>query len=80
MGCVQANTYLLATCYFRAGQPFRACRVLRGANSPASRYLLALTCMQLPDKLAEAEHALDPQRDGKDVRVLLDPKEKWRTT
>ena len=36
--------------------------------SPASRYLLALTCMQLPDKLPEAERALDPQRDGKDVR------------
>ena len=64
----QANTHLLATCYFQAGQPFRAYRLLRNAASPASRYLLALTCMQLPDKLPEAERALDPQRDGKDVR------------
>ncbi len=64
----QANTHLLATCYYRAGQPFRAYRVLQKTTFPASRYLLALACMQLPDKLPEAERVLDPGRNGKDVR------------
>ena len=58
----------MSLCGCRAGQPFRAYRVLQKTTFPASRYLLALTCMQLPDKLPEAERALDPQRNGKDVR------------
>ena len=69
-GCVQANTYLLATCYYRAGQPYRAYQQLQGEPGAASRYLLALACMQLPEKLAEAEQALNPTRDAADVRPL----------
>ena len=64
---LQANSYLLATCYFRAGQPYRAYQELQGARCAPSRYLLALTCMQLPDKLPEAERALLPQRDNVEV-------------
>ncbi|GAQ84112.1 DNA-binding cell division cycle control protein [Klebsormidium nitens] len=53
----EANKQLLASCYFRANQAFRAFYVLQGLKSPESRYLYALCCFQL-GKLPEAEAAL----------------------
>jgi len=51
------NTYLLATCYHRFGQPHRARAVLRGQTSDRCLYLLALCCYAL-NRLPEAERAL----------------------
>ncbi|KAK3246551.1 Cell division cycle protein 27 [Cymbomonas tetramitiformis] len=53
----EENAFLLATCYLRNNQEYRAYHVLKGATAPQSRYLFALCCSKL-GKLSEAEHAL----------------------
>ncbi|KAK9823416.1 hypothetical protein WJX72_002594 [[Myrmecia] bisecta] len=62
----EANTHLLATCYYRSDQAYRGYHLLLGASSPQSRYLLALCCMQM-GKMTEAEHALYPDQDSSAV-------------
>jgi len=61
----EANAHLLATCYFRAGQAYRAYAVLKRCTSAQCRYLLALCCHSL-GKLAEAERALQPEAPTKE--------------
>ncbi|KAK9825199.1 hypothetical protein WJX81_006564 [Elliptochloris bilobata] len=63
-----ANVHLLATCYFRSDQAFRAYHLLQsGARDADSRYLLAQCCLQL-GKLPEAEQALSAEHtDGSGV-------------
>ena len=63
---LQVNIFLLATCYHRASQTYRAYHVLRGLVGEQSRYLFALCCMQL-GKLTEAEAALMPDNDASRV-------------
>eukprot|EP00887_Chlorella_sp_A99_P004840 scaffold4.g4840.t1 len=63
----EANVFLLATCYHRAGQGYRAYRLLRGMAGEQSRYLFALACLQL-GKLTEAEAALLPDNDASKAR------------
>lgn len=53
----EANIYLLATCYARAGQRSRAIAVLAGARRAENRYLLASCCLE-QGRLTEAEDAL----------------------
>ncbi|XP_061701702.1 cell division cycle protein 27 homolog isoform X2 [Syngnathoides biaculeatus] len=51
--------YLLATCYYRSGKPYKAYRLLKAHSSstPQVRFLLAKCCVEL-SKLAEAEQVL----------------------
>lgn len=63
----QANLFLLATCYHRANQSYRAYHLLKGMPGEQSRYLFALCAMQL-GKLTEAESALLPDNDAMRVR------------
>ncbi|CAH0477381.1 unnamed protein product [Peronospora belbahrii] len=53
----EANTLLLATCYYRDGKTARAAAVLCGTTRPENRYLLACCCFQ-QGQLVEAENAL----------------------
>jgi anaphase-promoting complex subunit 3 len=57
------NLHLLATCYYRGGNPNRAIAVLEGARAPENRYLLAICCFQ-KNKLVEAENALVGGENG----------------
>ncbi|PRW57027.1 CDC27 family isoform 1 [Chlorella sorokiniana] len=59
----EANLLLLATCYHRANQSYRAYHLLKGLPGEQSRYLFALCAMQL-GKLTEAESALLPDNDA----------------
>lgn len=65
----QANFFLLATCYHRANQSYRAYHLLRGLAGEQSRYLFALCAMQL-GKLTEAETALLPDNDASRVGMM----------
>ncbi|XP_061555824.1 cell division cycle protein 27 homolog isoform X1 [Phycodurus eques] len=51
--------YLLATCYYRSGKPYKAYRLLKAHSSstPQVRFLLAKCCVEL-SKLAEGEQVL----------------------
>ncbi|OAE33753.1 hypothetical protein AXG93_1264s1010 [Marchantia polymorpha subsp. ruderalis] len=51
------NLHLLATCYFRSNQAYRAYHILKGSKSAQCRYLFALACFQM-DSMVEAEAAL----------------------
>ncbi|EFN54950.1 hypothetical protein CHLNCDRAFT_24117 [Chlorella variabilis] len=62
----EANLFLLATCYHRSNQSFRAYHLLKGLTGEQSRYLYALCAMQL-GKLTEAETALLPDNDASRV-------------
>jgi Anaphase-promoting complex, cyclosome, subunit 3 len=64
---VQSNKHLLATCYMRCGQHYRAAAALQGTTAPECRYLLALCYMKLPGKLNDAAAALMPGRDPSQV-------------
>ena len=63
---LQANLFLLATCYHRSNQSYRAYHLLKGLAGDQSRYLYALCALQL-GKLTEAETALLPDNDAKRV-------------
>lgn len=41
--------YLLATCYYRSGKPYKAYRLLKAhsCSSPQVRFLLAKCCVEL---------------------------------
>lgn len=67
---MQANLFLLATCYHRCNQSYRAYHLLKGLGGEQSRYLCALCAMQL-GKLTEAEAALLPENDATRVRDAL---------
>lgn len=62
----EGNHFLLATCYHRANQPYRAYHILKGLMGAQSRYLFALSCLNL-GKLTEAETALMPDNDSTKV-------------
>ena len=64
----QESIFLLATCYHRASQSYRAYHLLKGLAGAQSRYLFALCCLQL-GKLTEAESALMPDNDASRVRA-----------
>ena len=64
---VQSNKHLMATCYMRCGQHYRAAAALQGTTGPECRYLLALCYMKLPGKLNDAAAALMPGRDPSQV-------------
>uniref|UniRef100_A0A3Q0R052 Cell division cycle protein 27 homolog n=1 Tax=Amphilophus citrinellus TaxID=61819 RepID=A0A3Q0R052_AMPCI len=51
--------YLLATCYYRSGKPYKAYRLLKAhsCSTPQVRFLLAKCCVEL-SKLAEGEQVL----------------------
>ncbi|MEQ2174760.1 hypothetical protein GOODEAATRI_011234, partial [Goodea atripinnis] len=51
--------YLLATCYYRSGKPYKAYRLLKAhsCSTPQVRFLLAKCCVEL-GKLAEGEQVL----------------------
>ncbi|KAL1128844.1 hypothetical protein AAG570_013378, partial [Ranatra chinensis] len=49
--------WLLATCYYRSGKPAQAYSILKNANSPQCKFLLAKCCLDL-QKLSEAESVL----------------------
>ncbi|KAL7977076.1 hypothetical protein Chor_009025 [Crotalus horridus] len=51
--------FLLATCYYRSGKPYKAYRLLKGhsCTTPQCKYLLAKCCIDL-GKLAEGEQIL----------------------
>uniref|UniRef100_A0A667WZ15 Cell division cycle protein 27 homolog n=1 Tax=Myripristis murdjan TaxID=586833 RepID=A0A667WZ15_9TELE len=51
--------YLLATCYYRSGKPYKAYRLLKAhsCSTPHIRFLLAKCCVEL-SKLAEGEQVL----------------------
>jgi hypothetical protein len=68
---LQANLFLLATCYHRSNQSYRAYHLLKGLAGDQSRYLYALCALQL-GKLTEAETALLPDNDAKRVGGWLD--------
>ncbi|KAM4597858.1 cell division cycle protein 27 homolog [Polymixia lowei] len=55
----EESLYLLATCYFRSGKPYKSYRLLKshGSSSPQCRFLLAKSCVEL-SKLAEGEQVL----------------------
>eukprot|EP00249_Psilotum_nudum_P000982 c13222_g1_i1 orf=51-2417(+) len=55
----ESNLHLLATCYFRSNQPYRAYHILKGTKLGQSRYLFALACYDMGN-LVEAENALLP--------------------
>ena len=55
MGGAQANAYLMATCYYRNNQAFRALHALKGGMLPQSRYLQAQCCLKL-GKLNDAAY------------------------
>eukprot|EP00877_Chromochloris_zofingiensis_P008854 jgi/Chrzof1/4221/Cz14g03180.t1 len=59
----EQHKYLLATCYKQCNQAYRAYYLLQGHQSPQSRYLFALCCMEL-SKFQEADAAL--LRDGEE--------------
>ncbi len=63
---LQANLFLLATCYHRSNQSYRAYHLLKGLAGEQSRYLYALCALQL-GKLTDAETALLPDNDAKRV-------------
>jgi hypothetical protein len=63
---MQANLFLLATCYHRSNQSYRAYHLLKGLAGEQSRYLYALCAMQL-GKLTEAETVLLPDNDATQV-------------
>ncbi|KAL1920559.1 uncharacterized protein VTP21DRAFT_936 [Calcarisporiella thermophila] len=58
--------FLLATCYFRAGQVCAAHFVLQNARSAACRYLFARCCLEL-EKFQEGEEVLAQLLVGLDV-------------
>ncbi|CAM6127393.1 unnamed protein product [Calypogeia fissa] len=61
------NLHLLATCYFRSNQGYRAYHILKGSKSAQCRYLFALACFEM-DSMAEAEAALlYPNGTGSEV-------------
>ncbi|KAL3694343.1 hypothetical protein R1sor_007994 [Riccia sorocarpa] len=63
----EVNLHLLATCYFRNNQAYRAYHVLKGSKSAQCRYLFALACFQM-DSMVEAEAALlYPNGTGNEV-------------
>lgn len=43
----EGSLYLLATCYYRAGQTSRTYSVLKGQTNVDCRYLFARTCLDL---------------------------------
>lgn len=49
--------YLLASCYFKAGQFYKVCALLKGSLYERNRYLLAMACYRM-GKHREAELAL----------------------
>ncbi|XP_063045080.1 cell division cycle protein 27 homolog [Engraulis encrasicolus] len=51
--------FLLATCYYRSGKPYKAYHLLKGhsCTTPQCKYLLAKCCVEL-SKLAEGEQIL----------------------
>lgn len=53
----EGSLYLLATCYYRAGQVSRTYSVLKGQTNVDCRYLFARTCFDLK-KYQEGELAL----------------------
>lgn len=55
----EKNSQLLASCYLRNNQAYRAYSILKGTQSPQSRYLFALVCFDM-GLLREAEAALCP--------------------
>ncbi|XP_039214710.1 cell division cycle protein 27 homolog isoform X5 [Crotalus tigris] len=52
--------FLLATCYYRSGKPYKAYRLLKGhsCTTPQCKYLLAKCCIDLGNRLAEGEQIL----------------------
>lgn len=64
----QANLFLLATCYHRCNQSYRAYHLLKGLAGEQSRYLFAVCALAL-GKLTEAETALLPDNDAARVRM-----------
>ena len=61
------NVFLLATCHHRSNQYHRAYQLLKDLSSPASRYLFATCCIQMGNRLSEAEAALLPDNDASRV-------------
>uniref|UniRef100_I3JRR5 Cell division cycle protein 27 homolog n=1 Tax=Oreochromis niloticus TaxID=8128 RepID=I3JRR5_ORENI len=55
----EESLYLLATCYYRSGKPYKAYRLLKAhsCSTPQVRFLLAKCCVEL-SKLAEGEQVL----------------------
>lgn len=53
----EESLHLLATCYARGAQPYRACAILKTALSAQCRYLYARCCFEMK-KYQEAEMAL----------------------
>ncbi|KAL2633353.1 hypothetical protein R1flu_004832 [Riccia fluitans] len=63
----EVNLHLLATCYFRNNQGYRAYHILKGSKSAQCRYLFALACFEM-DSMVEAEAALlYPNGTGSEV-------------
>ncbi|KAJ7557247.1 hypothetical protein O6H91_05G118700 [Diphasiastrum complanatum] len=58
----ESNMHLLATCYFRSNQAYRAYHLLKGTKSIQCRYLFALACFEM-DYMSEAEAALLPPNE-----------------
>ncbi|KAH9323620.1 hypothetical protein KI387_018259, partial [Taxus chinensis] len=55
----ESNFQLLASCYLRSNQAYRAYHILKGTQLPQSRYLFALSCFEM-GLHREAEAALCP--------------------
>ncbi|KFK38984.1 hypothetical protein AALP_AA3G185000 [Arabis alpina] len=58
----EVNLQLLARCYLSNSQAYSAYYILKGSETPQSRYLFALSCFKL-DLLGEAEAAFFPSED-----------------
>ncbi|XVF74517.1 hypothetical protein PTKIN_Ptkin13bG0116800 [Pterospermum kingtungense] len=55
----EVNLQLLARCYLNNNQPFSAYHILKGMQMAQSRYLFAISCLEM-DLFSEAEAALLP--------------------
>ncbi|VVA97829.1 unnamed protein product [Arabis nemorensis] len=58
----EVNLQLLARCYLSNSQAYSAYYILKGSKTSQSRYLFALSCLNL-DLLGEAEAALSPSEE-----------------
>ncbi|XP_010267174.1 PREDICTED: cell division cycle protein 27 homolog B-like isoform X3 [Nelumbo nucifera] len=68
----ELNSQLLAICYLHNNQAYCAYHILKGTQMAQSRYLFAISCVQM-DLLTEAEAALCPTEPNAEALLLYHP-------